>query len=62
MKKQNQEHHLVEYIVDLLNILETENTDISNIDAESLTELITKPGVSSVQRPQNIQMRCQAVS
>jgi len=61
MKKQNQEHHLVEYIVDLLNILETENTDISNIDAESLTELITKPGVSSVQRPQNIQTAYEAI-
>lgn len=61
MKKQNQEHHLVEYIVDLLNILETENVDISNIDAEDLMELATKTGDCSIQKPHNIQTAYEAV-
>ena len=61
MKKQNQEHHLVEYIVDLLNILETENVDISNIDAEDLMELAAKTGDCSIQKPQNIQTAYEAV-
>lgn len=61
MKKQNQEHHLVEYIVDLLNILETENVDISNIDAEDLMELAAKTGDCSIQKPHNIQTAYEAV-
>lgn len=61
MKKQNQEHHLVEYIVDLLNILETENVDISNIDAEDLMELAAKTGDCPIQKPQNIQTAYEAV-
>lgn len=61
MKKQNQEHHLVEYIVDLLNILETENIDISNIDATSLMELAREAGDCSAKMPQNIQTAYEAV-
>ncbi|MDE6616220.1 MAG: response regulator [Lachnospiraceae bacterium] len=61
MKKQNQKHHLVEYIVDLLNILETENVDISNIDATSLMELADEPGNCSGHESQNIQIAYEAV-
>lgn len=61
MKKQNQEHHLVEYIVDLLNILETENVDISNIDAIGLMELAAKTEGYSAKNPHNIQTAYETV-
>ncbi|MCI9079023.1 MAG: response regulator [Lachnospiraceae bacterium] len=61
MKNQNQEHHLVEYIVDLLNILETENVDISNMDTGSIMEFVKKAEGSSAQYPQNIQAAYEAV-
>ena len=61
MGKRRQEHHLVEYIVDLLNILETENADIGNIDAGSLMELAVQAGVSSIEEPHNIQTAYETV-
>ncbi len=45
----------------MLNILETENVDISNIDAEDLMELAAKTGDCSIQKPHNIQTAYEAV-
>lgn len=61
MEKQKQEHHLVEYIVNLLNILETGNVDIGNIDAEGIMELAEQAEGSSVQEQYNIQTAYEAV-
>lgn len=61
MKEQNQEHHLVEYIVDLLNILETGNMDIDSIDTGIITGFITQAGGCSIQEPHNIQAAYEAV-